>query len=229
MKERGFLIVASIYPEYVLSANYCAGTIRDFYPDADITLFVPTELLGHVDTSLYDSVIHEGVPNHKRTKLYALSRTPYTDLTVYVDADMDCRHEDVQNIWNEMPNDADILITKIRPYNGKIAKWKNGEMIHHGGFFMYRSNTKTLDFMQRWWTDYEKQKAEPWPYDPNEYPISLKPWDQFAFWKLLHIDKLDVNVQFFKDDARWNFVNGYYPTETNSPIVFYHNTIKLSR
>ena len=30
---------------------------------------------------------------------------------------------------------------------------------------------------------------------------------------------------FFKDDARWNFVNGYRLYENKAPIVFYHHTV----
>lgn len=235
MIKRGYVITASVYPEYVHSANYCGGSIKDFDPDAHITLFVPEELREHVDDTCFDSIITEGVPNHKRTKLYALSRTPYTEMTVYVDADMDCRHEDVQNIWDEMPDDVDILITKIRPYNGKEDRWPGGktipagQMIHHGGFFMYRTNPQTLEFMQRWWDDYFEIKNNPWPYDEAECRRSFGQWDQFVFWRLLNVDKLDVKVDFFRDDGRWNFVNGYYPREAKGPIVFYHNTIKLKK
>ncbi len=227
--RNGFLLVASNEAEYVKAANYSAHSIKDFYPDANITLFVPEKYKEHVDFSAFDNVIMENVPDHIRTKLYALSRTPYTELTVYVDADMECMHEDVQNIWNEMPNDCDILITKIRPYNGKISKWKTGEMVYHGGFFMYRSNKHTLEFMSRWWEDYVTQRADPWPYNEEDIPISLRPWDQFTFWKLMHIDKMPINVQVFKDDARWNFVNGYFLTENKDPIVFYHHTVPHKR
>jgi hypothetical protein len=176
-------------------------------------------------------IICDDVPDHTRTKLYALSKTPYTNLTVYVDADMECMHEDVKNIWDEMPEECDILITKIRPYNGKEDRWPGGktipkgQMIYHGGFFMYRSNKQTIDFMQRWWDDYHKQRSEPWPYDETECRKSFGQWDQFTFWKLLEIDKLSVNVQVFKDDARWNFVNGYRLDENKDSIVFYHHTL----
>lgn len=227
--DNGFLLVASVSEDYVRSANYAAGSIKDFYPESHITLFVPASLERFVDKTVFDIVVTEDVPDHVRTKLYALSRTPYTNLTVYVDADMECMHDDVRKIWDEMPDDCDILITKIRPYNGKIARWATGEMIHHGGFFMYRSNQKTIDFMSRWWTDYAIQRSEPWPYDENQIPKTLQPWDQFTFWKLLNIDKLDVNVGIFNDDARWNFVNGYYLTENKQPIVFYHHTIPSRR
>lgn len=225
----GFLISVSKTKEYVLSANFCAGSIKDNYPDCHITLVIPEALKMFVDNDCFDLVITDSVPDHVRTKLYALSRTPYTNITVYVDADMECRHEDVQNIWNEMPEDTDILITKIRPYNGKFSKWPKGELIHHCGFFMYRSKDYILKFMEQWWQDYVKQKNEPWPYKKDEHPIDLKPWDQFTFWKLLNIDKHPLKVTFFNDDARWNFVNGYYVTETKTPIVFYHHTVPTQR
>lgn len=221
----GFLIVASVSEEYVMSANYSGNSIKDYYPDAHVTLFVPKELEQFVDRSAFDMVITEGVPNTVRTKLYALSRTPYTGLTVYVDADMECLHSDVHNIWDQITAEQDILITKIRPYNGKISRWPTGEMIHHGGFFMYRNNPKTIHFMERWWKDYVIQRADPWPYDESQYPKTLQPWDQFTFWKLLNVDRLDVNVAFFEDDARWNFVNGYRSNENIDPIIFYHHTV----
>lgn len=223
--RNGFLIVASITEEYVKSANYCADSIRDNYPDAHITLFVPNQLKQYVDYTAYDIVISDGVPNHVRTKMYALSRTPYSNLTVYVDADMECMHQDVSTIWNEIEEHQDMLITKIRPYNGKISKWKNGEFTMHGGFFMYRNKPNVIEFMRRWYEDYVKQRAEPWPYDEDEYPKALEPWDQFTLWKLINLDKMPITVDFFKDDARWNFVNGYYRSETKSPIIFWHHTV----
>lgn len=221
--DNGFLIVASQLKRYAVSANICAGSIKDNYPEAHITLFVTEELLPFVDKTLFDNIVYQDVPSHTRTKLYALSRTPYKKLTVYVDADMECCHQDVSTIWNEIPDNVDILMTKIRPYNGKISKWDGGQMIHHGGFFIYRTNEKTLDFMSKWWDNYVTQ-TQSWTY--TEYPIALQPWDQFTFWKLLTIDKADVVVDFFNDDARWNFVNGYRLTENKKPIIFYHHTVR---
>jgi hypothetical protein len=223
--RNGFLVVASITKEYVNSANFCGHSIKDNYPEAHVTLVVPEVLKQYVDFSAFDIVLTEGVPNHVRTKLYALSHTPYTDLTVYVDADMECLHQDVCTIWDQIEDHQDMLITKIRPYNGQISKWKNGEFTMHGGFFMYRNKPNVINFMRKWYDDYVIQRAEPWPYPEEEYPIALRPWDQFTLWKLLNIDKLPIVVDFFKDDARWNFVNGYYRTETSSPIIFWHHTI----
>jgi hypothetical protein len=45
----------------------------------------------------------------------------------------------------------------------------------------------------------------------------------------MNIDKMDINVQVFKDDARWNFVNGYYPSETDKDIIFWHHTLPSRR
>ena len=229
--RNGFLIVASQLREYLDSANYLANSIKDYYPEAHITLFVAPSIAQYVDQQAFDIIISEDVPNHTRTKLYALSRTPYTNLTVYVDADMECMHSDVSTIWNEIPDDKDIMITRIRPYNGKEDRWPGGatipkgRMIYHGGFFMYRSNPQTLEFMRRWWEDYKTQRSEPWPYSEEECRRSFAQWDQFTFWKLMTVDKLDVQVGVFEDDARWNFVNGYYPKEAKKEIIFWHHTI----
>ena len=228
--DNGFLIVASLVEEYVRSASFCAGSIKDNYPEAHITLVVPPKLRHFADETCFDLIISdEDVPDDGRTKLYGLSRTPYKNLTVYVDADMECWHPDVATVWDQMPEDADMLITRIRPYNGKIHKWPTGEMLYHGGFFIYRNTPFMINFMKQWYTDYRKQKNEPWPYPDHEIPIDLRPWDQFTLWKMMNIDKLPINVQVFKDDARWNFVNGYYPTETKSPIIFWHHTIPSRR
>lgn len=227
--RNGFLIVASMIKEYVSAANLCGGSIKDNYPSAHVTLFVPAELREFVDEDSFDLIITEDVPNKVRTKLYALSKTPYSNLTAYIDADMECTHADVASIWDQIQDDQDILITRIRPYNGKIAKWSSGEMIHHGGFFVYRNNPHTIEFMKKWWIDYAIQRSTPWPYEESEHPRALQPWDQFTFWKLLNVDRMNINVGFFKDDARWNFVNGYRPNETSSPIIFYHHTLPIRR
>lgn len=223
--DNGFLIVASVTAEYVRAAELAGASIKDFYPEAHVTLVVPKKLCTPDLYNTFDHIICEDVPDHSRTKLWALSRTPYSNLTVYLDADMQCVHEDITTIWDEMPDTSDILITRIRGYNGKIHKWANGEMIHHGGFFMYRNTPPVIDFMDRWDKDYVKQRSEPWPYSDSEHPVALQQWDQFTFWKMLNIDKSPVRVKFFEDDARWNFVNGYFLNENVKPIIFYHHTI----
>lgn len=226
--QNGFLIVASCHAEYVQAAEIAGGSIKDYYPDAHVTLFVHESLYHSGLEDIFDLVITANVPNHTRTKLWALSRTPYSNLTAYIDADMECVHEDVRLLWDQVPADVDIMMTRIRPYNGKIAKWANGEMIYHGGFFVYRNNPHTMQFMERWWTDYVKQRSEPWPWG-DTHPIALSPWDQFTFWKLQNIDKLQINVGTLKDDARWNFVNGYRLNENKDPVVFYHHTVPKMR
>ena len=223
--DNGFLIVASVTSEYVRAAELAGASIKDYYPEAHVTLVIPKSLCTPNLYNTFDHIICEDVPDNIRTKLWALDKTPYTNLTVYIDADMQCVHEDVATIWEEMPDDVDILITKIRGYNGKIHKWAKGEMVHHGGFFMYRTNPHTMEFMNRWNLDYIKQRKDPWPHAEEDHPITLRQWDQYTLWKLINIDNMGVKVEFFKDDARWNFVNGYFLNENTKPIVFYHHTL----
>jgi hypothetical protein len=63
----------------------------------------------------------------------------------------------------------------------------------------------------------------PWPYPDDE---SLRPWDQYTFWRLMRMDKYkNISVNFFKDDARWNFVNNYKSDEAKGEIIVYHHTL----
>lgn len=71
--RNGFLIVASNDPGYVVGANFLAASIKDYYPEAHITMFVTPQLRSQVDDDVFDMVISENVPSHIRTKLYALS------------------------------------------------------------------------------------------------------------------------------------------------------------
>lgn len=230
-KNNGFVIVASNQKRFLNSANMLANSVKEYWPDADLTLFTEDRWIEDADPD-FDQVFG-GAPKHHRAKLWALSQTPYKNLTVYLDADMECAHEDVSTIFNQMPEDADILITKIRSYAGKEAKFPDGEMVDHGGFFMYRNNPKTIEFMNQWWLRYEQQYlAEQGIVDPKTigldeelHPRHLWYWDQFTFWWLQNKTEYAINKQYFPDDARWNFVWAYRDDETDKPIIFHHHTL----
>lgn len=227
-QSKGFLFVASKHKEYVNSARLGSESIKDYWPEAHTTLVVPESLYDPSLENSFDLVISgPEVPDHHRTKLWALTRTPY-DVTAYVDADMECQHEDVCKIFDTFPDeDADLMITKIRAYNGKIASWPKGEMIYHGGFFVYKRKPHVVQFMQRWWDRYLEQTEQPWMLDTTEWPIKLRPWDQFAFWWLMNVENMPLDVRIIEDDARWNFVNGYREDENKDPIIFYHHTLRF--
>ena len=220
--DNGYLIVATQSKYYYQSAIFLAESILDYYPNAKIALFTEEELFEEVHGYLFDYINVE-TPSHIRGKLWALPRTPYNN-TMYIDADCEVRHEDISTVFDEMT--GDITLTKIRPYSGDQVTFNNGrdEMIHHCGVLCYNSDPIVLEFMEDWWKEYKHQReAEPLPY-PDD--ASLRPWDQYTFWRLLRMDKYkDVSVNFFKDDARWNFVNNYRKNEAKGEIIVYHNTL----
>lgn len=229
----GFLFVASLDKKYLKSAILSAESLRDYYPDANIALFTHEEWLVDQDlTDLFDFIYTKDVPKHKRAKLWALDKTPF-ELTAYIDADMEFMHEDIQTIWDQMPNDKDILLTKIRDYAGALVYFdKNSEdkseanrLLDHCGFFLYRNNEKTMAFMKEWWELYHKQNAREWNWDTSKYPEALRPWDQWTYWWLMNKTDFAIKRGYFEDDARWNFVNVYHNNETNKPIIIYHHTI----
>lgn len=207
-----------------MSAKYCCETLKDYWPNAHVTLFTETDWIEDHLYQTFDNVIG-GAPHNKRAKLWALSRTPY-DLTVYLDADMEIMHEDIKTVFDQIDEETDLLLTKIRPYNAKITKFPGGELVDHCGFFMYRSNERTLEFMRQWWELHLKQECGDWKWDTNLYPEELRQWDQWAYWWLQNKTEYAIRRKYFDEDARWNFVNGYIKTEVTNPVIIYHHTVR---
>ena len=224
-QTKGFVIIASVKKGFYRYGKALAESVKDFWPDANITFFTHEEWVEPEDYTIFDNIITEGIPRHIRAKLWALNKTPY-DITCYLDADMMCQHEDIQNVFNELPDDLDIVFTKNRSYNAKLTKLAEGEeMTCHCGFFIYRKNEATMDLMGAWYTEYLKQ-WEP-DYDMLHYPEDARKWDTFTMWRLLTYGEKSVKWGYIKEpDARWNFVNGYHYEELqDSEIVMYHHTI----
>lgn len=222
--NNGFIIVASVEKKFLISAKYCAETLKEYYPSAKVTLFTESDWVSEDLYDIFDDVIGEA-PNHIRAKLWALSKTPY-DLTVYLDADCEIMSEDIKNIFEQIDDETDILLTKIRPYHGKIVYFPGGKLTDHCGLFLYRKNEKTIKFMEEWWKLYQKQISGIWNWDTNLYPEELRPWDQWTYWWLQNKTDFKINRKYFNDDARWNFVNGYKKTETEKDIIIYHHTVR---
>lgn len=224
-QSKGFIIVASKKHAFYRYAKLLAESVRDFWPEANITFFTERDWVQEEDYELFDIIIKDDVPSHIRTKLWALNKTPY-DITCYLDADMMCMHEDIVNVFDQLPDDKDIVFTKNRPYNAKLTKLSNTEeMTCHCGFFIYRKTLAMMDLMGAWWTEYLKQ-WEP-DYDIAHYPKDAIKWDTFTMWRLLTYGGHDINWGYIKEpDARWNFINGYTPDELKgTEIVLYHHTI----
>ena len=228
MQNNGFVYVASLRRGYYRAAKNSALSLLDYWPDAKITLFTHPEWVEPGDEEIFENIITDGVPYHKRAKLWALDKTPY-DLTVYMDCDTEVQHDDILKIFDQIPDDIDVIFTANRPYNAALTKLSDTEeMTEHCGLFVYRNNSQTLKLMGAWWGEYCKQN-EP-SYDRQHYPKEALQWDTFTMWRLLTYGNMGVKTGRFPDpDARWNFVIGYKQEELQGQeSVIYHYTLPSS-
>lgn len=228
MENNGFVYVASLRRGYYRAAKNSALSLLDYWPEAKITLFTHSEWVEPEDYDIFENIITDGVPYHKRAKLWALDKTPY-DLTVYMDCDTEVQHDDIQKIFDQIPEDIDVIFTANRPYNAALTKLSDTEeMTEHCGLFVYRNNSHTLKLMGAWWGEYCRQN-EP-EYDRQHYPADAMQWDTFTMWRLLTYGNTGVKTGRFPDpDARWNFVIGYKEEELQGQeIVIYHYTLPAS-
>ena len=222
--SKGFLYAASVEKKFLTGAIYSATSLKDYYPKAHVTLFTHKEWVTDDLYNTFDHIVTEDVPNNARAKLWALSRTPYKH-TVYLDSDTEILHEDISTIFDYHTKGIDLMITKIRPYSGKISEFPGGNLTDHCGMFMYRSNKRTIEFMNQWYQLWLKQSTREWNWDTELYPEELRSWDQWTYWWLQNQTKYSIKRAYLQDDARWNFINTYKEDETDKPIVVYHHTL----
>ena len=230
--DNGFLIVGSKHERFYRAAIECAESVKLFWPEAHITVYTShEEWIKPGAWNVVDNLIFWEVPDHHRAKLWALPQTPYKGITCYLDADMQCQHEDVENIFEQLPEDLDLIFTPTRAYNAKLVKLSNTEeMTMHCGMFLYRNKPNVIKLMESWWGEFLKQQEKSedgfsYTYDIGNYPREARQWDTFTMWKLLtysdHKVKWDNNLKM-----RWNFINGHNPDELEGEdIVFWHYTI----
>ena len=228
--DNGFVIVASKHQRFYKAALECAESVKLFWPEAHITIFVDhEEWIKPTDYNHAEHIVHWEVPKHIRAKLWALGQTPYKGITCYLDADMLCQHEDIEFIFEQLPEDLDLLFTKIRPYNAKVTKLSNTEeMTMHCGMFLYRNKPKVIELMNSWYGEYLKQNEKSngeYINDIGDYPDDVRKWDTFTMWKLLTYS--DHGVSWHDDlHIKWNFINGHsYDELEDQEIVFWHYTI----
>lgn len=227
MNSKGFVYVASLSSVFITAARYSASSLKDYWPEANITLFTHPKWVVQSDYLLFDQIITRDVPFHVRAKLWALDKTPY-DLTCYIDCDTEVHHEDIKYIFDQHDPNADISLTKTRPYAASIdPKFPDGELVDHCGLFVYNKKESTLRFMREWWNQYKQQTTNWGDYDPKLYPSYLKPWDMFAYWWLQNKTEFKIKRAFFPDpDARWNYIYVYKKEELQgTPVVISHRPV----
>lgn len=214
---KGFVIVASKNSNFYSYAVNLAESIYDFYPDANITLFTEERFIDD-RSDVFDNVKLCG--GHYREKLWGMAETPY-DITMYVDADMDCEHEDIMTVWDEL-KDYDMVFHELTKEREKFYAIRNfnydGQREEYtlcGGVCLYRSyNPLVKEFMHDWNDLYRKQFDNTWQpdgFDNEQWHRDLKHFDQTTLWWLTHkVEKYkDLKIGIFEDDIRWNYFSQY--------------------
>lgn len=223
-KNNGFILVASRFYAYYKSAVYCAESLRDVYPEANITLFTHADWVDE-SADVFDNVVTD-IPIHNRAKLWALSKSPY-DVTMYIDADCEILHEDIKEVFTTVA-DCDIICTKVRPYMAAVHKFPGGELTQHMGVFAYKKSDALYEMFDQWFEMYHTQRwTKDWDLDETLYPRNmLFQWDMFTWWRLINLEGWGdkIKVDFWEDDARWNFHN-FRLNENKDDVIVYHHTL----
>lgn len=216
--RRGFLVVASRNPNFHKYALNLIESIRDFYPEANICLATEERFLDGREGKLADDVLL--TDSHYRAKLWAMSKSPY-ETTMYVDADIECEHEDVSLVWDEL-GDRDMVFHELTEERGKfyaVRKFpfegREAEFSLCGGVCLYNlSNPLVREFMEEWFSLFDAQWNGDWRpegFDDATWN-DLKDFDQTTLWWMTEKmkDKYgSLNIGIFKDDIRWNYFTQY--------------------
>lgn len=239
----GFLVVASKSSTFYFSAINLIESIKDYYPEAK-TCLVVDKSISDDRVSVSDYVVYTEKENDYRAKLWGMSKSPF-DRTLYIDADMECVHEDIATVFDQL-GDHDLMFTELNEHRDVVFKpsiFPAGRFELNGGVCLYNSSKqRVIDFMYRWWELYTLQKADMWwPTDPATGEWDLvsygdrqdnKWWDQFTLWYLLNKDEewSDISVGIFEDDLRWNYYTKYsvfniHPAQ-EKVLVHYSSAIK---
>ena len=236
--SRGYLIVASrLYCYYAWSINLIEQ-LKDYYPEAQVC-FVVEERFCDGREEIADHVIH--CNDHYRAKLWGMANTPF-DETFYLDCDMECLHEDIANVFDEL-GDNDLVFNVLEEKNYDIfvdVDWPAGKFELCGAVCLYRSSSPLVkSFMQDWWDTYVAQHAnEWWPldetgnWDCENYPRHLKMWDQFTLWWLVNKEEKykDIKIGQFQDNDRWNYWSLQHRKEPMPEnTVLYHKSFCASK
>jgi len=229
---KGYLVVASKEYVYYAWAINLLEQIKDYNPDAKVCL-VTEERFVDSRAEIADHIVYCG--NHYREKLWGMSQSPF-DLTFYMDADMECLHEDIATVF-DLLGESDMTFTELREECYHIFKdiyFPGGKFTLCGGVCLYNSsNPLVKEFMTDWFDIYDKQrKGKWWPLDENgefdkeRYPYHLRHWDQFTLWWLLNENPKykDIKLKLFDEEIRWNWYQVFADKEnyTGKDIIIYH-------
>lgn len=236
MNDFGYVYVASLSGAYYKAAVDSAISLRDHYPEANITLFTHEKILKDSDRKIFNRVF-TGIPAHSRAKMWGMSRSPYSK-TLYLDCDTEIRSENIKNVFDIL-EDRDIMFTKIIPHVSKDRKIdSSNELEYHGGVILYNSEKLTLELINDWYSLYAEQRTSDWKNSRfSAYHPGMQRWDQFTIWYLLQQEKYkSIKHSLFPNGGHeYNYI---YLLEDNKPEnaqyrdleqIVYHYTIPASR
>jgi hypothetical protein len=235
--NKGFIIVASRKNNFYIYAINLIESIKDFYPEAHIT-FVTEERFLDGREDIADNIIL--CDDHYRAKLWGMANSPY-DITMYIDADMECEHEDIMTVWDNL-GDNDMVFHELTEERSRYYSVRHFEVdyIEKGGWFslcggvcLYRSsNPLVKEFMNEWYELYDKQQRGNWKPECftriDEWDKNLKVFDQTTLWYMTEkMEKYkDLKIGFFHDDIRWNYFTQYQyenlKSIENKPVILRH-------
>jgi hypothetical protein len=210
---KGYLIVASRKENFYALAINLLEQIQDYYPEAKVCLVTEERFLDERAEQADKLILCD---DHYRAKLWGMTQTPY-DITFYIDADMECVHEDIALVFDEL-EDNDMVFAGLpedRWYVFRDTEFPGGTFTLAGAVCLYDTrNPLVKDFMVDWYEYYKKQHSGHWwptdesgKYDKFNYPYNLRIWDQFTLWwlstKESKYDSLKINI--FEDDLKWNY------------------------
>lgn len=183
--ENGFIYVASRDRVYYELALISCESLKDYYPDSDVTLFTHKNFLDH-RVNIFDRVITE-IPIHTRAKMWCMARTPYQK-TLYNDCDSIIRHKDIRKIHNFL-EDCDMFFGSNVMHTVSNYKWgyidKSRKILpkYHGSLCGFNKTDINIDFMQTWFEEYIKQYCNPWEYGEEHFE-EWKGFDMFTLWRM---------------------------------------------
>jgi hypothetical protein len=230
VSEKGFVYVATHKPNYYEFALHSLNMLRDFWPDANVTLFANEALLD--SRAKQFNKVYTNIPIHIRAKMWCLSKTPYQK-TVYIDADTAILNKDIRNI-HDLLVDHDLFFTPnpvwaVGSYSWATISVDGKESTnYHGGVVGYNKNDLVCDFTDTWFLEYVKQRTDPWPYNEDEYSQVWQQFDMFTLWKILYnklggfdrFQRLKINEVGF----RWGVIADAPLKYLDGPIVIGHLT-----
>ena len=238
--SKGYIIVASNKFNFYQSAIFLIQTIKDYNPEANVTLFTEQGFLDGRET-IADNVVICG--SWIREKLWAMHKTPY-DITFYMDADMECMHEDIAKVFDEL-GDNDLMFTGLPEhrshlFNGWEFEQGNAHFELCGGVCLYDiRNPLVREFLEDWDELYRQHSLKKWwplnhegEFDYLNYPEEFDRWDQFALWWLTNKEEKykGLKISIFEDDLRWNHWAPLYGVEwPEKPTVLTHMSSMMKK